>query len=467
MNNKVIHALYQMHKGPVIDTDLESRIRLQLGLGIKSGGGIRKRDESRMVDATRWLIAVLIDSVRSGRAKPVVLPLGHDSYQHKRFGYRLVARVLDACRKAKVLRLKKAKPDIHGGHATEILATKWFVTAYKKSLIPWIRWPSDTSVSEVLLTDYDDFLDLRSTEPVPVNPETKKWAENLGRINDFNQTQPIFLMEDDRTIRHLLADHPITFNETRYVRSFCRGRLDCGGRFYNTWWQQIPSAYRSTISIDSQPVVEFDYSAMAIRLLYAKLGLQPPTDPYDLGLSSSNAADKRKILKRFVLAITNDRKAKFRLKRHEYELLGVSHPKLVHLLTKKHPAISHFFFKDSGVELQHLDSIIAEQVMLEGVSQGILILSVHDSFIAQERHEKALKDIMRNVYTREVGWPPVIRKEEAKRQPTNKSFGGRSLYSLYFRGTFLQSEALAGRRELLPGGLADLLPPNSSASSTT
>jgi hypothetical protein len=197
---------------------------------------------------------------------------------------------------------------------------------------------------------------------------------------------------------------------------------------------------------------------MAIRLLYARLGLQPPSDPYDLGLSTTNLAETRKILKRFVLAITNDKLGKFRLNRREYEVLGVNHEALVYLLVKKHPKISHFFFSDVGVELQFLDSQIAEQVMLQGIQQGILVLSIHDSFIAQARHRATLKQIMEDIYLAEVGWPAVIREEKLKRRPQISLPASQSLYATYFHETYLSSEIASGRRMPAAGGLGDYSP---------
>lgn len=456
MANGVIHAIYQMHKQPVIHPELEERIKYHLCLQTKDKFGTRNKDIPRLNGAIRWLIAVLVDSVRSGKALPIVLPLGHEHYENKPFGCKLVNRVLKAMKEAKCFRIQKALANKAGGNATELKASQWFINAYKTTPIAWVRCPRPTSASELRLTDYDDFLDVRQTVPIVDNLETRAWSLNLNLINEFNQTAPIFLLEDDESIRKIISDRYITFNETRYVRCFCRGRLDRGGRFYSTWWQSIPSEYRSTISIDSKPVVELDYSAMAIRLLYSRIGLQPSGDPYDIGLSGENTAEKRRILKRFLLAITNDKNAKYRLNANDYKTLGVSHTELVRRLNHKHSEIRHFFFTDSGVDLQFVDSGIAEQVMLKGIQNNILILCVHDSFIAQEQHEQKLREIMFEVYIKATGFPPVIRKEERKRVPQVGLASTHSRYSSHFQLTFMANEIGEGRIRLTPGGLADL-----------
>lgn len=458
MGKGVIHAIYQMHKESGANPGLQTEIKLRICSLVGEKGGIRDQDIPRLTAAVRWLMAMLIDSVRSGKAVPIVIPLGHENYIGRRFGYRLIERVLKAFKAQTCLSLKVVPPSRYGELASEALATRWFTGAHKNELIPWVRDDGSPSDSELWMTDKDQFSKIRSVESLPIDSSTQGWVANLRVINDFNQTVPLFLFEDDQTIRNLLCDRFLTFHETRYNRIFCRGRRDCGGRFYSTWWQSIPSEYRSSISIDGQQVVEFDYSGMAIRLLYARLGLQPPSDPYDLGLSTANLAETRKILKLFVLAITNDKLGKFRLKRREYDMLGVNHEALVNLLARKHPKISRFFFSDVGVELQYLDSKIAEQVMLKGIQHGFVILSIHDGFIAQARHRATLEQIMKDVYLAEVGWPADIRQEEPKRCPQISLPASQSMYATYFHETYLASEIASGRRKPAAGGLGDYSP---------
>ena len=56
----------------------------------------------------------------------------------------------------------------------------------------------------------------------------------------------------------------------RYLkRIFNNSSLEEGGRFYNGWWQSIPSRYRPFISINGDFTIEMDYSSIHIHLLYA------------------------------------------------------------------------------------------------------------------------------------------------------------------------------------------------------
>ena len=54
------------------------------------------------------------------------------------------------------------------------------------------------------------------------------------------------------------------------------------GRFY-CWPQNIPSAARARMTINNQPVVELDYSAMHPTMLYCQVGQKLDGDAYDVG----------------------------------------------------------------------------------------------------------------------------------------------------------------------------------------
>ncbi|MBK1695646.1 hypothetical protein [Rhodovibrio salinarum] len=64
-----------------------------------------------------------------------------------------------------------------------------------------------------------------------------------------------------------------------FNQSFARG-----GRAYalGASWQSMPGEDRREMRIDGEPVIEVDYKALHPTLLYAKAGLEPPADPYDI-----------------------------------------------------------------------------------------------------------------------------------------------------------------------------------------
>ena len=68
------------------------------------------------------------------------------------------------------------------------------------------------------------------------------WHENLSNINSFLREQCIFLDLPDSEIRKLgrckSTKGSIWFANVELRRIFNGERLDYGGRFYGSWWQQ-------------------------------------------------------------------------------------------------------------------------------------------------------------------------------------------------------------------------------------
>jgi len=64
-------------------------------------------------------------------------------------------------------------------------------------------------------------------------------------------------------------------------RVFNNGSLECGGRYYGSFHQSIKKSWRKTILINGNPVLEPDFVAHHIRLLYNMEGIDYRDDPYE------------------------------------------------------------------------------------------------------------------------------------------------------------------------------------------
>ena len=62
---------------------------------------------------------------------------------------------------------------------------------------------------------------------------------------------------------------------------------------------------------------------------------------------------------------------------------------------KKHSVISDFFFSDSALQLQKLESQLCESVIQQCLNQGITVLTIHDSFVVDWQYEEFLIRAMR------------------------------------------------------------------------
>ena len=61
---------------------------------------------------------------------------------------------------------------------------------------------------------------------------------------------------------------PVNLSKRTLRRVFGHGSFERGGRFYGGWWQNIPSAYRSVITINGKRNIEMDFSQFHPNILY-------------------------------------------------------------------------------------------------------------------------------------------------------------------------------------------------------
>jgi len=192
------------------------------------------------------------------------------------------------------------------------------------------------------------------------------------------------------------AGESIDFQHARLYRVFNNGSWKAGGRFYGGWWMRLPSALRKQITIDGEAVVELDFKALHPRMAYHLCGqpLGAEEDPYDLG--GAWAGVDRAIIKvafNQLLAVGPED----RIKKPRQAALprGLSYPKLLAALEQKHAPIRTWLRSARALELQHLDSLIAEGVL--GYFTHALrrpVLPVHDSFLVAAGDEGKLGETM-------------------------------------------------------------------------
>lgn len=274
----------------------------------------------------------------------------------------------------------------------------------------------------------------------PDNAETDRIRSNLMVLNDFISSQVICLNCPNWQLKKLATRmakpgyqyetsgeikrqrvRALNFSQVLLRRIFAKGRLDRGGRFYGAWWEHIPKNFRRYVTINGQPTVEVDFKEIHPRLLYALAGVAPPDDLYDLGIRDPNIPydatkghykKQRDIIKKFINALINDERGVHRLSDTRSKTLGLTHDELIELVFERHPIIRTVLNTDTGLHLQFLDSQIAEVVMLDLKSQGIVALPVHDSFLVREEFQPDLRQAMTSAFEKVVGVPAVLKAEE-------------------------------------------------------
>ena len=238
-----------------------------------------------------------------------------------------------------------------------------------------------------------------------VTPETDGMRDRLERYNAFIATQWIdLLLPDDEYRKAILPqsgrDGHVDFIFGRKLhRVFNNGAFEQGGRFYGGWWIQIEGDYRKSITINWAPTVELDYSAMMVAMLYAKKGLTLQGDGYAIdGIDGTY----RDLIKDTVIKLIN---AKGRMRAPMKSELppGWTWKQLQEAVKARHAPIADYFGSGVGLELQRIDSDIAEDVMMHFVDRDILVLPVHDSFLIDARHEAALREKMIEACMKNIG----------------------------------------------------------------
>jgi len=175
-----------------------------------------------------------------------------------------------------------------------------------------------------------------------------------------------------------------------------------GGRFYamGASWQNIKSEARKSLTIGGEAVVELDYCTLHPAILYAEAGAEMPRDCYDL------TGWPRKLVKVAMLTLINaptKQKARFSIA-HNERMAEVADPgsqealraadNLIDAIKRMHRPIADSFHSDAGARLMSIDATMAEMVMSIMLSQGIVVLPVHDSFLVQASKANELEAAM-------------------------------------------------------------------------
>ena len=258
----------------------------------------------------------------------------------------------------------------------------------------------------VVLTDETG----QKIEYVPT-PETEAMDANLRSYNELLQ-RTFILPHSLENSRLPSSDSFPSFAMQRSkftYRVFNRGSFNYGGRFYGPWWQNCPKTLRNDILIDDQISIEVDYSSIHPNLLYAKQGLDMwavlEDDPYTIETVSftDDPEDLRFLSKQLMLIMLNaNTPASVPAAFRDNQQTGSNWKKLTNQQIQEitsqliaiHAPIAAHFGAGEALHLQNQDANIAAIIINHFTKLGVLVLSIHDSFIVQQGWEEELETIM-------------------------------------------------------------------------
>ncbi|AXO13304.1 hypothetical protein [Thalassospira indica] len=263
-----------------------------------------------------------------------------------------------------------------------------------KLIVP--REPIVMRDAEKNLVDYKD------------NAKTKSMRRSLCEYNDA------------------LNDTAITGVDKGSIRRIFNGDFKHGGRGYADGgsWQQLRGKAtdedgnpvpmhlrRSSVKINGEAVSELDYKNLHPRLLYARLGINPPADCYavpgfhrDLAkvalLIMLNARSRHGAVSALAKKDVMEKTGTAVIASHEAHNAANG---VLAKLCDLHEPISQFFFTGIGSQLMALDGDIAQAVMDRMLRAGVVVLPVHDSFMVARSKADLLGQIMMEVSSTKCG----------------------------------------------------------------
>jgi hypothetical protein len=175
-----------------------------------------------------------------------------------------------------------------------------------------------------------------------------------------------------------------------------------GGRFYamGASWQNIKREARKQVTIAGELVVELDYTCIHPAILYAQTGAAMPADCYDIDgwprelvKTAVNILLNAKSEQRALTAIAQHRNIDA-LEEPGTQTAYRTAARLIAEIKRVHRPIAHAFHSDAGARLQTIDAKLVERVAAIMLAQGILVLPIHDSFLAPASKAEKLEAAM-------------------------------------------------------------------------
>ena len=381
--------------------------------------------------AARWLVFGLYQSHISLPRSPLAIPLGWGEYGQQgvygmKYGVKVLKNLIKAGSRLGYLSVQLGVFNPLGkGRITRLLPKGDLLDHFEGQIFHWMHLKALAKNQSLFLNQGKHGKNRRRVERHE-SVLVPSMQENLHKINDFLSCQCIAVYASNSDLfsakfwgKPTSSNHDLdllspqektcsfNFQSIFLRRIFVQNSLQLGGRFYGAFWQSIPKGLRQRVIINGEQTVECDYSGLMFAMLYAKVGLPLPQDPYDLeGITDTD--EKRKLVKGCAFMLINSKTGRFKLTDEQIAALGVNEAYLGKLLRNKHQPIQQYFGSCVGLELQFEDSQLAEQIMLRMMAFGEPCLPIHDSFIVRLSQHKLLVKTMSDVFFEKYSQSIVI-----------------------------------------------------------
>ena len=283
-------------------------------------------------------------------------------------------------------------------------------------------------LSRIKYTDkfYDDVIekfkldpqDILKTKPSITKKNSKKVEveiknsrrtyQVIKRVENYNK----LLLNSDIVPGKMdvMTEKETHFANRTYTRRFVKSNLKLAGRFYGPYWQTLPKRYRKLIKINGKEVIELDYNAMHLHLLYSKLNKSLydyypfNKDPYAI------PGYNRKIVKLVFTACINENCTRKNINHVGGQQVskglpdlfeeGLPYREMIDSLGKNHPEVAPMFYSEIGYEISYMESRVTDYIVTVLTKHKIPVLSIHDSFVVAKSKVSFLRTIMIEAFTK-------------------------------------------------------------------
>ena len=251
----------------------------------------------------------------------------------------------------------------------------------------------------------------KKTKKITVEVEVKnsrRTYQVIRRVENYNK----LLLNTDIAPGKMdvMTEKETSFANRTYTRRFVKGNLKLGGRFYGPYWQTLPKRYRKLIKINGKEVVELDYNAMHLHLLYSRLNKRLydyypfNKDPYAI------PEYNRKIVKLVFTACINENCTRKNINHVGGQQVskglpdlfeeGLPYREMIDSLGKNHPEVAPMFYSEIGYEISYMESRVTDYIVTVLTKHKIPVLSIHDSFVVVKSKVSFLRTIMQEAFTK-------------------------------------------------------------------
>ena len=381
-------------------------------------------------DKSSEIIKFILDKVRSNKLKFIVVNKKENIKVLIANLYRVIYLGLrDYChapmnpkyfKKKNIGKLTKGKIGFNGWLAT--------VKIFKQLDYIQIVRGKEGWLSRIKYTDkfYDDVIekfkldpqDILKTKPSITKKNSKKVEveiknsrrtyQVIKRVENYNK-----LLLNTNIVpgkMDVMTEKKTSFANSTYTRRFVKSNLKLGGRFYGPYWQTLPKRYRKLIKINGEEVIELDYNAMHLHLLYSKLNKSLydyypfNKDPYAI------PGYNRKIVKLVFTACINENCTRKNINHVGGQQVskglpdlfeeGLPYREMIDSLGKNHPEVAPMFYSEIGYEISYMESRVTDYIVTVLTKHKIPVLSIHDSFVVVKSKVSFLRTIMQEAFTK-------------------------------------------------------------------